>query len=106
MKELLQSSDLETLEKLFEQEREVELPPAASYKGSYLKRLQNKGANKPWFSIPQALLFEFTPFGINFAKETGDWFFLNPAFQLGRFSMKIGPSRWRNTTVVQLHYEV
>lgn len=48
--------------------------------------------------------FARAPFGIDFAEKT--WFFFSPRARIGRFRAELGPSRWRDTDVLRLEYDV
>ena len=71
-----------------------------SYRGEFLQRLDSRGQRKPLFYVSAG--FSFVPFGIDFT--TRKWFFLDRRLQAGRFQLNRGPSRWRNTEVLQMHY--
>lgn len=44
------------------------------------------------------------PFGVDFDRNL--WFFVSPRIRVGRFRIAVGRSRWRDSTVVRLHYDV
>lgn len=101
----LRHAPLERLESLYREERSIAIPASGSFDGTVLMRLHNPGADFPptyWF---QRLLFEAMPFGLNFFPGQGDWYFFDPKVAMGRFTPRIGPSRWRDTTTITLNYE-
>ncbi len=82
------------------------LPQPGSYKGTWLRRIENAGTYKPFNLVSQWLMFELTPFGITFHSDaSGIWYFFNPALAAGNFVMRSENSRWRTTQCATLNYE-
>ena len=102
----LKKCDLGLLEALYKQPGEITIPKSGSYKGTYLKRLDNPGANKKINIIALWAMFDLTPFGLNFYPKYGDWYFFHPSFAMGKFTPTIGPSRWREAETIRLNYQV
>jgi len=102
----LKQCQLSELEALYQQPGESAIPTSGSYKGTYLKRLDNPSANKKINRITLWAMFDLTPFGLNFYPEYGDWYFFNPSLAMGRFSPSVGPSRWRQAETIRLNYQV
>lgn len=71
------------------------LPRQGSYRGTWLRRIENAGTYKPFNLISQWLMFEITPFGITFNSDaSGIWYFFDPVLSIGNFIMRIEASRW------------
>ena len=102
----LKRCDLNRLEALYKQPGEISIPESGSYKGVYLKRLDNPGANKMINRITLWAMFDLMPFGLNFYPEYGDWYFFYPSLATGRFLPSVGPSRWRQAETIRLNYHV
>lgn len=99
----LRQLDLDGLEKLYASEQSIALP-AGRFRGSFLAKLTTAGARKPLNRVISYVGFESTPFGVDF--DSSCWYFWHPRLQLGRFRPVVGPSRWRDTEVLALHYDV
>ena len=99
----LRRASLDELEALFRAPREPRRP-AGCYRGHHLVRLDNVGARDPAIWLGQTLGFRLFPFGVDF--DLDHWFFFHPRLAAGRFTASIGPSRWRDTEAVTLHYGV
>lgn len=92
---------------------EAMLPRQGSYRGTWLRRIENAGTYKPFNLISQWLMFEITPFGITFNSDaTGIWYFFDPTLAVGNFIMRLEDSRWAlpsqrpaATQCVTLNYE-
>ena len=78
----LKKCDVGLLEALYKQPGAVEIPTSGSYRGTYLKRLNNPGAQKKINRITLWAMFDLTPFGLNFYPEYGDWYFFHPSFAI------------------------
>ncbi len=102
----LKGCSLDRLEELYLQKGEVSVPRSGSYKATHLKRLENAGANNIFNLTAQWLMFDLTPFGLNFYPDFGDWFFFHPALALGKFTSSPGKSRWRETETIRLNYRI
>ena len=99
----LQGLGLAELEQLYGRPGEVALP-AGCFAGHHLRWLRTPGARHPLWRPAEALLFQRTPFGVDFARRR--WFFWRRELGLGRFTPSAGPSRWRDTDTIRLDYEV
>ncbi len=77
-------------------------PPVGSFRGTTLARLDSVRARS---SAGRLLVapFEKLPFGVDFT--TKRWFFVRPTLQMGSFQIASAPSRWRETSVLALHYD-
>ncbi len=62
----LKQCDLSLLEAIYKQPGEVVIPTSGSYRGTYLKRLDNPGANKKINVFTLWAMFDLTPCGLNF----------------------------------------
>lgn len=99
------SCDLPSLEALYVAAPDLRLPTSGSFRGTYLRRLQNPGANDRFNHVLQWALFDLMPFGLNFHPGWGDWYFFHPKISAGRFVPRQERSRWRNTDTNTLNYE-
>ncbi len=81
----------------------AEPPPSGLYQGAFLGFLDNPGARRTHTRVVDTLLFRWTRFGIDFDRRL--WWFVDPRLAAGRFRTSIGPSQWRVTETVRLHYE-
>ena len=91
------------LESLWARPAELSAPRGV-YRGHMLMRLDNPGARRARWRWGQTLAFDWTPFGIDFDRRL--WFFFSPVLAAGRFDARPGPSRWRETSAIGLHYQV
>lgn len=98
----LRSSGLEVLEQIY-REAPVGPLPARVFEGEVLHRVASPFARSLTASAV-VLPFERLSFGVDFS--TGAWFFVHRRVQLGHFRVVPGPSRWRATQTLQLHYDV
>jgi hypothetical protein len=101
----VRSNSLEKLEQLY---REAPVAPVGpvptrAFQGEVLHRVDSPHA-RTWTAGAVLLPFERLSFGVDFG--TCAWFFLHARVQLGRFRVESGPSRWRQTPTLQLHYDV
>lgn len=101
--EALRSRSLDDLEALWLRPTEL-APPRGRYRGRVLKRIEHPTSQRPLFRWSERIGFEWTPFGIDFDRRL--WFFFTPGVALGRFEARPGPSRWRDSGAIGLHYEV
>jgi hypothetical protein len=81
------------------------LVPAGLFRGEVLAWLP-RPADQRLLTRPLLwAMFGLSPFGVDFDRRR--WYFLSPrAPRLGHFVPVIGPSRWRDATTIQLHYQV
>jgi hypothetical protein len=77
--------------------------PDGVYRGHHLARIDNAGSRRPHWRWSQRVAFEWAPFGVDFDRRL--WFFFTTRLALGRFEPRVGPSRWRHTDAVGLHYD-
>jgi hypothetical protein len=78
--------------------------PRGRFVGHFLRWLENDGARHPLWRPGVALMFQLTPFGVDFNEQR--WFFFGlPALAAGRFTPRVERSRWRGTDAVCLHYD-
>ena len=83
--------------------RPVELaPPRGVYRGHVLRRIEHATSRRPLWRWSERIGFEWTPFGIDFDRRL--WFFMSTSLAMGRFEARPGPSRWRDTDAMGLHY--
>ena len=93
--------DIEALECLYNSP--IQSPsPTGRYEGVFLCRLDEPGNRRPLYWGSKA--FEFVPFGIDF--DTCCWYFFHQKLQSGKFRTETAPSRWRDSRVIKLHYDV
>lgn len=80
--------------------------PALSgvFEGRFLRFLDTRGAHRLPTRVMDTLLFDWTRFGIDFDRRL--WWFGWPGAGIGRFRDSPGPSRWRDTDVLRLEYDV
>jgi hypothetical protein len=94
---------LSELERLFAQG-----PPAplrsGLVRGSFLGPVDSVGAQRPHVRLLDALLFRAVVWGLDLDAQR--WWFESPRLAAGHFRIVEGPSRWRSTRVLQLHYDV
>jgi hypothetical protein len=98
----LKRSSVAELEEIFASDDPFAIPDGR-YRGIHLVRLDNRGAREPRTRWAQYVGFELTPFGIDF--DDRRWYFFHPRLRAGKFQARIGPSRWRPTEAVTLHYD-
>lgn len=99
----LKRASLPELEAIFAEASPDSLEvPRGVFRGITLRRLDTPAARAPLVRLGQGLLFELLPFGIDFRSRR--WFFFHPCIRAGHFETRVGPSRWRDTEAVQLHY--
>lgn len=99
----LRQMDVHGIEEQFASEHPIALP-SGRFRGSFLTKLETAGARKPLNRLISYVGFEATPFGVDF--DTLCWYFWHPRLQVGSFRPLVGPSRWRDTQVIALHYDV
>lgn len=99
----LQRAGLVDLERLYATPSPCDLPRGC-YRGVVLRRLRNRAAQRLGNRLILRLGFETFPFGVDF--RTRCWYFFDPRYQIGRFRPEPHRSRWRESEVIGLHYEV
>lgn len=77
--------------------------PSGRYQGHMLARIEHPTSRRWLWRWSEGLGFEWLPFGIDFDRRL--WFFVSTRIAMGRFQMQPGPSRWRETRIIGLHYE-
>jgi len=97
--------DLTGLERLFTDVR-FGPRPSGVYRGTQLALLETAGARKPLWRIVDRVAFGLLPFGVDFQRNL--WWFGHPRLAAGRFRLSPAPvhSRWRETEVLALEYDV
>jgi hypothetical protein len=98
----LRRCSLAQLEALYVERRPFAHPTGA-YRGVHLAWLDTPGARHLLTRPLQHLGFRWAPFGVDFTAQ--HWFFFDRRFGIGRFVAQTGPSRWRDTETVCLHYD-
>jgi hypothetical protein len=98
----LQRCGLAELEALYAERRPFTHPTGA-YRGVHLAWLETPEARHPVTRPLQHLGFRWAPFGVDFTAQ--HWFFFDRRFGIGRFVAQTGPSRWRDTETIRLHYD-
>ena len=98
----LRQMELGALEALYVEERPL-IEPAGRYRGHVLAWLDSSGSRHPLWRPMSALMFQVSPFGVDFDERC--WFFWTRRLSAGRFVPVTGPSRWRDTRTIGLHYE-
>ncbi len=98
----LRASPRESLEDLF-RSAPVGPPPRGRFRGEFLTRVDSRLARSRQ-GAAVATAFERAPFGIDFDSAT--WFFFDPRLRGGHFRLQASRSRWRETDVLAMHYDV
>jgi hypothetical protein len=98
----LRRASLGELEALYAEHRSVDVPRGC-FRGTVLRRLDNRGARNPLLFGLEWIGFEAIAFGIDFDERV--WLFTDKRIPMGRFEPRPGSSRWRETETVQLHYD-
>lgn len=94
---------VEELENLYR--RPGDLPvPSGLFRAVHLGWIENWSARRRRVRAGLAPLFVIPPFGIDFRSRR--WWFYYPRLQAGSFIPTVGPSRWRDTDVLRLTYDV
>ncbi len=99
----LRSASIAHLESLYTRPAEVTAPRGV-FRGHVLARIDHATSRRPLWRWSERLGFEWIPFGVDFDRSL--WTFFGPRVALGRFEPRVGPSRWRDTETVRLHYDV
>ncbi len=99
----LRQADLATLESIYASDTPVAVPHGC-YRGVYLRSLATDDARLLGNRVMVLGGFRALPFGIDF--DSRCWWFGVPRARIGRFEPVTGSSRWRQASVLQLHYDV
>lgn len=99
----LRAMSVDALERLWLQTPSPTVPSGV-YRGHYLTRIDNPVSRSFRWRWVARLGFEWPSFGVDFDRRL--WFFFSTRLAVGRFEPRPGPSRWRDTDAVQLHYDV
>jgi len=94
---------MEAFERAF-RERPLQAPPRGVYVGRHRGFLHTEGGQRLDVRVLDTLLFVWPVWGIDFDRCL--WWFGDRRLAAGRFRVERGPSRWRQTEVYQLHYDV
>lgn len=94
---------LDQLERAFVEE-ELDTLPSGIVVGSFLGFVDSRGARRGVVRALDTLLFRALRWGLDL--DDRRWWFEHPRAAAARFSVVEGPSRWRDTRVLQLHYDV
>lgn len=78
--------------------------PRGTWEGRFLGFLPCEGARRWHVRAVDTALFVWPRFGIDFDRRL--WWFLSPRLAAGRFRLEPGRSRWRDTEVLRLQYDV
>ena len=76
--------------------------PKGCFQGKFLHRLDQPGDRRPLYYGSKS--FEFLPFGIDFS--SCKWYFFHSKIRVAKFRTQCETSRWRDSEVIQLHYDV
>ncbi len=101
--ETLQGKSLSEVEALF-RDAPLAPPPKGRFQGTLLHWLEGPPARHRLWRPALALMFQFTPFGVDF--DARRWFLLHHRLRLGHFEAVPRRSRWREADVYGLEYEV
>ena len=97
----LVSATLDDLERIYRDTSAPLAVPRGRFRGRHLAWLRT-AKNPVWLGPALWLAFSRIPFGVDF--DDRRWFFLHHAARIGHFLPDIGPSRWRDTQAIRLHY--
>jgi hypothetical protein len=78
--------------------------PAGCRRGRFLGFVDSPGGRALRHRAVHTILFRWPRFGIDLDRRR--WWFVDPRVGAGSFRTSIGPSRWRDTEVVRLEYDV
>ncbi len=73
-------------------------------RGAFLAPVASRGAARLSVRVIDAMLFRAVRWGLDL--DARRWWFESPRLAAGAFRVVEGPSRWRDTRVLQLHYDV
>jgi hypothetical protein len=94
---------LDALERSFT-ECELAPLPTGLVQGRFLGYVDSIGARRAHVRVMDGLLFRALRWGLDL--DDRRWWFERPRIAAARFRIVEGPSRWRDTRVLQLHYDV
>lgn len=77
--------------------------PTGRVVGRFLGFVDSPGAARPLVRALDTVLFRALRWGLDFGSQR--WWFEHPRLAAGHFRVVLGPSRWRDTRVWQLHYD-
>jgi len=77
--------------------------PSGQHGGRFLGWVDARGARRRRVRVVDTILFRALRWGLDL--DARRWWFEHPALAVGHFRIEEGPSRWRPTRVLQLHYE-
>lgn len=78
--------------------------PTGIWVGRHLGFLDTPGGRRLGVRVVDTLMFVWPRFGVDF--ERCLWWFGHPRVAAGRFRLEAGPSRWRDTEVLRVEYDV
>ena len=78
--------------------------PRGVWRGRWITWLDTPGARVWHVRAADTILFRALRFGIDFDRSL--WWFVHPRLAAGRFRLTPGRSRWRDTEVLRLEYDV
>jgi len=90
------------LERLYAHANPFDVPEGC-YRGTYLAPVDSRGARRLTNRLMVLGGFRLPRFGVDFDRRA--WWFGHPRLQVGAFVPRAGPSRWRDTRTVGLHYD-
>lgn len=77
--------------------------PTGLVRGSFLGYVDSPGSRRLHVRVMDTLLFRAVRWGLDL--DRGAWWFEHPRLAAGRFRLVAGRSRWRDTDVLQVHYD-
>ncbi|MFO0683128.1 MAG: hypothetical protein U0234_13815 [Sandaracinus sp.] len=77
---------------------------AGLVRGTFLGPVRSRGATRLSVRALDVALFRAVRWGLDL--DARRWWFESPRLAAGHFRIVEGPSRWRDTRVLQLHYDV
>lgn len=93
---------LDDLERTFAEAELLPLP-GGLVRGHFLGYVDSRGARRPHVRALDTLMFRALRWGLDLDDQR--WWFEHPRARAARFRVVEGPSRWRDTRVLQLHYD-
>jgi hypothetical protein len=100
----LRGAKPENLEAMYARRQDLASLPRGTWRGHHLQWIDNPGSRRLFARSAQRLMFEWTPWGIDFDRRL--WFFWTTRAAAGRFELRAQRSRWRDTDTFGLHYGV
>ncbi len=98
----LQHCSLDTLERVYAHKNPFDVPEGR-FRGVYLAPVDSRGARRPLNRLAVLGGFRLPRYGVDFDRRA--WWFHLHRLQVGAFVPRRGPSRWRDTETVGLHYD-